>query len=339
MNLSVSNFKISLAALFAGAVISTDSFAQTVSTPIVGFQTKTINTGRNGISFPLLNPDLAKASVSGTSGSSIILSGVSNVGSLLTSGEPYYIEVYSGPLKGDRFDVNTASTISAANSSVVLDTSSGNNTYPVASIGSALDSANVALRKHITLTQIQSFSSAPLTGNNNPASADQIQVFEGSSLSTYFLRGDNVTWRKSGSSTDFSKLPVPPGSGVVIIKLGSPIVLTQSGAVRQNDFATPYKAGLQLQGPSVPVDRSASDIGLAPGTNGWVGNNNPSLADQIQIFENGSFTTYSLRSDGQLRKSGTTSNFINTSLLGGSDIWLIKRQNANQDLVETQVVQ
>ena len=96
--------------------------AQTTSySDIVGYQTISVPVGLSTAGFPLLNPDILKTSATSLSGNNLSLSGETNVGSKLTAGEPYYVEVYSGSLKGDRFDVNTSATISAANGTVVLD--------------------------------------------------------------------------------------------------------------------------------------------------------------------------------------------------------------------------
>lgn len=332
--------KILLSAAGALALVSVPLKAQTtVSTPIVGFQKTTVPVGLTAAGLPFLNPTLFSGAVSGVSGNTVNLgSGVSNVGSLLTSGEPYYIEVYSGPLKGDRFDVDTAGTISAANTTLLLNASSENNTLAVASIGSDLNGANIVLRKHFTLSQVQGLFSTTLVASANPLLADQVNVFSSSgAFVAYFLRSASE-WRKAGDTANYSKLPIPPGSGILLNKKGSTTELTVTGAIRQNDFATPYKSGLQFLAPSVPVDRTPIQIGMIPGTNGWVGNLNPLLADQISILENGAFVAYSLRPDGTIRKSGSTTNFNATALLNGSTAYLVKRQNADANIVETQIV-
>lgn len=338
MNLTAKNLKASFTAISVGLVLGTHAFAQ-VSTPIVGFQKKTVSPGLASVSFPLLNPDLAKTTVSAVVGNSLTLSGIANVGSLLSSGEPYYIEVYSGNLKGDRFDVNTSSTVSAANTTVVLDAASPNNTYPVSSIGASLDGATIALRKHVTLSQIQSFFSPALVGNNNTTLADQIQLFSpNGSFTIYSLRGNLTEWRISGDLTNYAKQPVPPGTGILINKKSASSEMTQTGTVRQNDFATPLVAGLQFVAPSVPLDRTPLSAGIIPNTNGWVGNNNSSLADQVMVFQNGTFTIYALRGDGQLRKAGDLTDYKATDLLSGGEAWLIKRKNADANLVENQII-
>ena len=294
--------------------------------------------GLSTMGFPLLNPDRLKSTVTSLSGSALDLSGQSNVGSLLTSGEPYYLEVYSGALKGDRFDVDTAGTISAGNTTILLSASSENNTLPVASIGSDLDGALIVLRKHFTLSQVQGLFSTTLVANANPSLADQVNVFNSSGAFVAYSLRSSTEWRKSGDITNYAKLPIPPGSGILLNKRGSTTEMTVSGGIRQNDFATPYRAGLQFFAPSAPVDRTPVQIGMVPGTNGWVGNVNPALADQVSILENGAFVAYSLRPDGTIRKSGSLTNFNATSILTGSTAYLIKRQNADANIVETQLV-
>ena len=153
--------KTNLFAVLALAATPAFLHAQTTSySDIVGYQTISVPVGLSTAAFPLLNNDIVKTSSTSLTGNALSLSGETNVGSKLSSGEPYYIEVYSGALKGDRFDVNTAATITAANGTVVLDSASANNTFSVGSIIAQLDGASVALRKHITIEQIQSMASA-----------------------------------------------------------------------------------------------------------------------------------------------------------------------------------
>jgi hypothetical protein len=326
--------KNNLLAILALAASPAFLHAQTESySDIVGYQTTTLPVGLTSLAVPLLNPDLVKTAATSLAGSGLTLSGQTNVGGLLTSGEPYYVEVYSGALKGDRFDVDTEATITAGNGSVTLNPSSGNNTFPVASIASQLDGATIALRKHVTLAQIETMFSTPVVANNNPSLADQISLFSGSSFTAYSRRTDGQ-WRKSGDTANYAKLAVAPGAAVLINRRSTPTSIVSSGNVRQNDFARPIKTGLQFFGPAAPLDKSFTEFGVLANTNGWVGNNNPSLADQVYIFTGSSFVAYSLRADNQIRKSGDTVNYANSALLTSEKGFLVKRANANSDLVE-----
>lgn len=328
--------KTILAASLGITAILNFADAQTTSySDIVGYQTTSVPAGLSTAGFPLLNADLAKISATSLSGAALSLSGQSNVGSLLSSSEPYYIEVYSGALKGDRFDVDVAATIAAANGTVVLNTGSANNTYPAASIANQLDNATVALRKHITLEQIQQMSSAPLVGSNTAASADQVQFYDNATqgYASFFLRADGITWRRVGTTTVANKTPVPPGTGVFISKQGSPVTLTASGNVRVNDFANPLKSGLQLQAAAYPIDVSPAGLG---GTlaNGWTGNNTAASADQIQVYNptTSGYDAYFLRSDGTTwRKVGTTTVVTSNNVATSAQAFFVSRQTADNN--------
>ena len=320
--------------------------AQTTSySDIVGYQSSTLVVGLNPVAFPLLNTDILKSSASSASGNSIVVSGQTNIGALITAGEPYYIEVYSGDLKGERFEIDTAATKSAANASVVLSAASPNNTYPVASIAGQLDGQTIALRKHVTLEQVQSFIQGSLVGSNTAASADQILLFNTATQQflTYYLRADGVTWRGSTTGTvSQNKVSVPPGTGVFIKKNGSTASLVTSGSVRQNDFAQPYVAGLQLQAPGFPLGFSPVALG-ATAANGWSGNNTAGAADQIQIFNpnTASFATYFLRADGITWRgttTGTASQNTN-NIIGDSVAYFVKKANSNNNNVLINPVQ
>jgi hypothetical protein len=330
--------KTNLLAILALAAAPAFLHAQTTNySDIVGYQKVSVPAGLSTAGFPLLNSDLVKSSASSVSDNAVTLSGESNVGAKLTSGEPYYVEVYSGALKGDRFDVNTAATITAANGTVVLDSASANNTYAVASIANQLDAATVALRKHVTIEQVQAMSSTSLIGNNSAAAADQIQLYDSTAGAYvgYFLRGDGVTWRKVGTVTTANKTPIPPGTGVFISKQGSAVELTSTGTVRQNDFAQPYVAGLQLKAPAFPIDISPSGIG-ATAANGWTGNNSATAADQIQIYNPsaGAYEGYFLRADGTTwRKVGTVTTVTSSNLATSSQAYFVSRNSASSDSI------
>lgn len=326
-------FKNVVASLLVG--YASQVSAQTVSTPIVGFQKVSVPVGLSTAGFPLLNSDVLKTSATSLSGNALSLSGETNVGAKLSTGEPYYIEVYSGTLKGDRIDINTSSTISAANGTVVLDSASGNNTYAVGSIANQLDGATVALRKHVTLEQVQSMASSSLVGNNTAGSADQVQLYNpiNQAYDSYFLRSDGITWRKVGTTTSANKVAIPPGTGVFISKKTSAVDLTSTGTVRQNDFSSPYKVGLQLLAPGFPLEASPSSLG-ATTANGWTGNNTAGSADQIQVYNpsNQAYDAYFLRGDGTTwRKVGTTTTVTTSNVISGGNAYFASRKAADEN--------
>ena len=247
----------------------------------------------------------------------------------------YYLEVYSGTLKGDRFDVDTAATISAVNNTVVLKLTSENNSFSVASLTNQLDGATVAIRQHITLEKVQSYFSAALTGHNTASSADQIQLYNpsNSSFSSYYLRGNGTEWRLVGSPTVANKVPVPPGTGVFIRKASASGQITATGSVRNNDFSRPFVAGSQLIANPYPLDYSPAGLG-GTAANGWSGSNTASSADQIQIFDpnTSTYSSYYLRSNGtEWRLVGSPTAVTGTSIIADNAGYFVKRAVADSN--------
>lgn len=319
---------LGIAAIFCHSAV-----AQNAVTPPVGAQTTTLSVGRNAIGFPLLNPDLLTGVSSGLSGNALSISGQTNIGALLSSGEPYYVEVCSGALKGDRFDVDTEATIASADRTIKLDSTSANNSLPAASIGAALDNAAVTLRQHITIERVQSYVASPLVGNNSASRADQISFYDNSANGylSYYLRGDGTTWRRVGTTQSANKKCIPPGVGVFIEKKSSSAQLVEVGAVRLNDCAISYATGDQLVAPVFPVAISPSSLG-ATSLNGWTGSNSQSNADRISVYNPsiGGYDTYYLRADGSTwRKVGTTTVVTATDLVQSSQSFFVSRKKAD----------
>ena len=324
---------LGLAILALAAMSVNAQTNQPVYSDIVGYQTISVPVGLSTAGFPLLNPDVLKVATTTLTGADLALAGQTNVGALLTSAEPYYIEVYSGTLKGDRFDVDVAATIAAANGNVVLNSASLNNTLLFSSVGTNLNGATVALRKHVTIEQVQGMASSALVGNNTAGSADQIQFYDNATAgyAAYYLRVDGTTWRKVGTTTTANKTPIPSGVGVFISKKTGAATLTAVGNVRLNDFSVPYQVGLQLAAPGIPINVTPGSQG---GTvaNGWTGNNTAGSADQIQVYnpDISGYDSYYLRADGiTWRKVGTTTTVTTTDVATSAQAFFVSRKTAD----------
>jgi hypothetical protein len=318
------------ASLVLGAAFAATSLsAQTVSTAPVGAVTKTINVGLNAVGITLLNPDRVVASASANTASIITLTGVTNVGSLLTAGLPYYVEAISGALEGERFDVDTAATITAANGTVRINTSSANNTFTLAAdnaIGSQF-----ALRQHVTVSQIQSFFTTALTSSTNVNNADQIRVFNPSSGSfvIYQYRAAN-TWVQG--ATNVNNAAIPPGVGIFFRKVGSAATLVMTGGVRVNDFSMPMAAGLSFRAPGYPVSYSPTKLGAFT-ANGWTFNNSANSADQIRIYNGGTgaFVTYFYRTSTSWVQGAT--NVTTTDVIPFDSAYVLSRRTADTNYI------
>lgn len=298
--------------------------------------TADIAVGLNAVGISLINQSLLTTSVTGVVGNTLDFAPSVNVSDFLDSGLPYYIEVISGPSNGERFDVDVSASLLGSSNSVVVDTSSSNNTADFSEISSDLQDATISVMQHITIAQLQSFVNGELTGNNNPALADQISFFD-NAINGYvsvFLRGDGVTWRRVGTTIVANNDSVVPGRGFFFIKRNNPVSLISTGSVRMNSFALNLDSGLQLVSTPFPIPLSPAQIG-ATSANGWVGNNNPSLADNIAVFDpttNG-YVSFFLRGDGVTwRRAGTTTNVTEDAFMLPNQSFFIIRNNPDDYL-------
>lgn len=324
------------ASLVLGAAFTASSLsAQSVSTAPVGAVTKTINVGLNSVGITLLNPDLVVASASANTATSITLTGVTNVGALLTAGLPFYVEAVSGPLEGERFDVDTAATIASANGIVTLATSA-NNTFALAADNAV--GTQFALRKHVNLAQVQSFFTTPLVGSNTAGSADQIWILNaaGTAFAQYYLRADLTTWRLTTGATNVANtVIVPPGTGIIIQKRTAAATLVSTGGVRVNDFAMPLAVGLSFRAPAYPINFTPASLG---GTvaNGWTGNNTSGSADQLRVLNaaGSAFNAYYLRADGtSWRLTTGATNVATTELFSYDSGFMVSRKSADTNYI------
>jgi hypothetical protein len=343
-------FRLSLPAvvLFLIAIQPPMVGAQTtVTTDPVGFQATTVAVGMSTLANPLVNTDVVRSAASANTVSNITFSGVNNFASLLSAGEPYYVEVVSGALEGERFDVNTAATIASSNSVVTISNSANNTSALIA--GSLTNNTTLALRKHVTLEQIAGYFSPALIGNNSANSADQISLYNSSTraLVNYFLRSDGVTWRQVGQTASANKVPVPSGTGFFITKRASPTTYTSVGTVRNNDFAFPMPSGTSFRAPGFPVSYTPATTNNPSlggfSTNGWTGNNSANSADQLQVWNraNRSWTTYFLRADGVTwRQVGQTTSVSAQELFAANNGFMVlKRANELDYILVNPIVQ
>ena len=307
----------------------------TATTDPVGFQQTSVPNGFSSLANPLINSNTLSGSVVSNTTSSVVISGITNIGTLLTAGEPYYLEVVSGTLEGERFELDTASTIASANSTTVLSQASPNNTSTLNT--GALVGSSIAIRKHITLEQLQSYFSPSLVGNNSANSADQVSVYDTASgnLKSYFLRADNTTWRLVGSTTVANKTIVPPGTGFFVTKRSGVTTFTSVGGVRTNNFAMPMSSGQVFAAPAYPIGYSPSALG-GTSSEGWSGSNSAASADQLSIYDptQGTFVSYFLRADGVTwRQVGTTTTVTNNQLFTDNNGFMIRRNTSDSNYI------
>ena len=316
----------------------------TATSRAVGVLSTDVPAGLSGAQFPIIPSDSlislvaghVDAGVSGKRVHNLVLMSSATPASALATGVSYYLEVTSGALEGERFEVDETLTAAATPGVLVVDLDNANSTMPNMAVG-ALVGMKVALRPHMTLARLQARITPALMGNNVASQADSVMVFTSTSSVTYYLRADGVTWRKAGSTTDYAGMVIPPDQSVMLQMRSGAKELRQEGMIRGNAFRMNIKAGVQSAATGFPDSLSPVEFGatthlIAPQLTTWVGNNQQSQADGIMVFDpsKGSFVTYYLRADGiTWRASGSTVDLSASKFLKPDSIILIKRRNAD----------
>lgn len=300
--------------------------AQTVTSEVVGYQTIAAAKGYTPLGFPLVNSPVVSGTVSSKTASSIVLSSV--IPSAVNAAKPYYLEVTSGPLAGERVDVS----VTPGSATVGIVASSGN-TDTLSTLGNG---ASVVVRQHVTLGQVdQSCSPALVTGDVN---GDRILFFIGGSFVAYFKDTDGL-WYENGGYDDMTDMPVRPGVGLLLQRKGNTATtVTQIGTVRSNKFARPYSAGYQVYAPAYPVDLTPISMG-ATTANGWRAGSNANLSDRILTFSGGSFVSNFLdSSDNSWYENGGYDPLDSVVLLPSAKSIVVFKQVASDGVVETSPV-
>jgi len=299
--------------------------AQTVSTPVVGFQTRQVSAGSLAVlSAPFTDAVVTATVLSGTT-SSVTLN-QSGLGSLFNSTDPIYLEVLSGSNEGERYDISLTG-ITSATDTLTVSTGSANNTSSFS--GSALANARVAVRKHTTLNSLKSSFSPALKTGSSATVADAVSVFSSGAWTPYYVDSTG-NWKRSGSLSTFNNLVIPPGSAVMFKRNDtSTTTFTVTGQVRGTKFAKNYKTGLSVYAPGFPVAYSPNTMG-ANAAGGW------QTGDAIYVLSGSAFVTYTYNGTNW-RRSGQLTNFDN-SLLLTSDSGILVRKATASNVSETSPV-
>jgi hypothetical protein len=309
------------------------SFAQTVSTPIVGFQKSTLPLNAyTGLGFPLLNPAILSGNISSKSSTTITVSGSSLIGSQLQSGVPYYIEVTStlNNLVGNRFDVDVVATKAVNNSNVVLDSTSPRNT--ASALLTDLTGATITIRRHVTLDQIRQSITGTLVGDDSTANnADSVAIYNGVGFVTYWLGSDLQSWLSNDDPDDHRYEVIAPGQGILFKKKGASANIVSSGTVRANDYRQVLAPGYQFSAPGFPLGYSPDALGGAI-SNGW------SAGDSILVYGGVGFSEYTLLSDGSWTDQASPDSFNTVTIVSGDGAFMTKMKSGVVD-IETKPIQ
>lgn len=312
--------KIRLSIAFVLGLLQAASAQNATTTPVGVMQYSFAPNSYVTMGVPLVRDSVATGTVTGGTAGTITLNGTQNLAAVLSAGTPYYVEITGHPdgvtsaNVGDRFDVDTAATISAASNVIVINTSSPNNT--AAGDFSGLTGYNLAIRPHWTLADLFGTGASATSLQSSPTftSADQVHFWTGTGMSTYFFRQNSAgtirEWRNTRTGTvNQDGAIIPPGVGVFFKRAGSsPLAITVLGNVRGNKFVQPLALGTHLFAQGFPKMSSPTDLSLMP-VSGLVCSTSFAAADQIWLWTGTGISTYWLKTNS----AGTIKEWRNTT--------------------------
>jgi hypothetical protein len=319
--------KTNLLAILTLAATPALLHAQTTSySDIVGYQKVVSAQGFTAVGLPLVKTAIVSSTVSSKSGNSVTLASPVPAGTVVT--KPFYLEVTSGSLAGERVDVSVV-----AGNAVVTIRASSENTSNLASLANG---TSVVIRPHVTLADLDASCSPALVGDDS--SGDRVLLFVNGAFVAYMKNGNNL-WYEDGSLDDMSNLPLRPGVGLIIHRRSSTATtLTQIGAVRVNKFSRPMKSGYNFYAPAYPVDLSPDLMGAST-TYGW------STGDRILPFVNGAFVSNTFDTsdrtggaEGTWYEDGTLTPLNRSILISSQKSAIVYNKTAGQGVVENSPV-
>ena len=314
----------SRAALLAVACLSGSLHAQiTLHTAPVGVISAAPAAGERGLAFPLVAEDVWIGVVTANTGTAVSFApAVGDLAALLPAA-PHYLEVATGPLAGERFDV-----AGAGPASLTLALGAGTHSTLATLADGALAGTRVVLRPHMTLARIQTLVTPGLVGSDQFNRADGVEVLRPTGTVFYHLRADGVTWVARQTTTPVNALVIPPDASVKLVLRSGAKAWLQTGVVRTNPFRARLAAGVQGFATGFPVALSPVQLGASAAT-GWTGNGDHDLADSFRtpLLGNLPATKVFLAADGVTwRRINAAADVGAQPVLGATDFIELRRQ-------------
>lgn len=188
-----------------------------------------------------------------------------------------------------------------------------------------------------------------LVQGNSATDSDQIQVWDGSSFTTYFYRNyttkipkftDGPGWVKQGTTTKKTDATIKRGQGVWFARpaTASAGTITMSGQVPALPKTHAIGVGFNMISSAFPTDMKLNDGPIDWEACGTVKGNSATDSDQIQVWDGNAFTTYFYRNyttkipkftDGPgWVKQGTTTKKADVTITAGQGFWYARPESA-----------
>jgi uncharacterized protein (TIGR02597 family) len=233
---------------------------------VEGWKTTVLGTCCRTFNNPFQQESVFTGTVAAVSGQVLTFTGEA-LNTLLTPGQPYYLEVTSGDNEGHRFDI-----VSASGNSVTLvnDPSLYGLDAPFSTRTGALPvnlaGDKIAIRRHRTLDDQFPPSAAGFAADRDDA--DQVKLLIADQWVIYWHYDGVATstaprWVKFGDTSYANQgaTVIPPGQGMFFDNRHAAKNVLAYGEVRNNQFIRPIALGTSLVGGGYPLDQSAMGSG------------------------------------------------------------------------------
>jgi uncharacterized protein (TIGR02597 family) len=171
------------------------------------------------------------------------------------------------------------------------------------------------------------FLSSGLKGGTTTRNADGVQLFDGTSLVTYFFNTTVGTWvMVNGGTTSRNGLILYPDDGMLINRRGPTGNLTILGRVPSTRLLTRFPGGsTSVTAIRFPADTTLGGLNFgAPGT--WLAGSNASAADTVSLWTGSKWETYFKNLSNQwIKANGNGGDQSAIVIRTGSSIRIVKK--------------
>ncbi len=312
-----------ISAVGLASLLAVAAFAQTATTDPVGFVSYNFKQGTQYSGVPMVNPSVFAGKLATVSTSSATVEGTSvNVGAALTAGAAYYLEVVADPNNagayiGDRLDVDTTATKTAANASIVIKASPENTLS--GNLPPALAGVSFVIRPHVTLAQLTQGAPGLFVTN------DKLFIrVNGAAVASLVFNG--TQWNQGLNNANSTV--VYPGVGFVLLRAGTTVTSgVVVGGVRTNNFVQVIRSGEQVLAEGFPIDSAPHPTVAGEANRLFTNDLGTTFANGDRLFatnpSNGVFTSYTYDSGNNRWMAGLTNGNALKLFNGTKGVYLI----------------
>ena len=264
-----------------------DGTPATDHTKTFGWQSSDFNTAQTAsFAHPFSNAPVFSGTIDYVQGSAVNVATSSNnfdLSSIIGSNGSHYLQVTSGTLEGERFDIagagiDSLTLVSDPNIFATADSVESLNTSDGVPVDNALDGATFQILPHRTIDQLFD-KTGPFAGleSTNPSTAARILAYDNRTETpgfvTYMLidTGSVVKWILTNdllNQVDQGGVRIDRSQGAYLHPMLGGLTECSVGMVADHDLAMAFNSAHNLAGAPYPIDQAAADADPGPAIEG-----------------------------------------------------------------------